>query len=179
MSTHEAREQYHLDTAIGSGVMERLVLHTPRLHLTVETTEMTLARIDAMSPEDRAQVSPEWLAQLRASVSSPWTHGFAMAERATGAAVGSCGFKGPPDAEGAVEIAYGLDPAFQGRGYAKEAAAALVEFALQDDRVRVVRAHTLPEKGPSGSVLTANGFQCLGQVIDPEDGLVWRWERRR
>ena len=145
----------------------------------METTETTLARIDAMSPEDRAQVSPDWLAQLLASVPSPWTHGFAMAERDSGLAVGSCGFKGPPDAEGAVEIAYGLDPAFQGRGYAKEAAAALVRFALQDDRVNVVRAHTLPEKNPSGSVLTANAFECLGEVIDPEDGLVWRWERRR
>jgi RimJ/RimL family protein N-acetyltransferase len=158
--------------------MSAVVLHTPRLRLTVETTEATLARIDGMSPEDRAQVSPDWLARLRASVPSPWTHGFAMEELATGATVGACAFKGPPDADGAVEIAYGVDPAFQGRGYAKEAAAALVEFALRDERVRVVRAHTLPENGPSQGVLTANGFECLGEVIDPEDGLVWRWELR-
>lgn len=24
----------------------------------------------------------------------------------------------------------------------------------------------------------ANGFERVGEVIDPEDGLVWRWERR-
>ena len=159
--------------------MSAFVLRTPRLRLTVEPTEATIARIDAMSPEDRAQVSPDWLARLRASVPSPWTHGFAMEELATGAAVGTCAFKGPPDADGAVEIAYGVDPAFQRRGFAKEAAAALVEFALEDARVRIVRAHTLPDNGPSGSVLAANGFECLGEVIDPEDGLVWRWELRR
>lgn len=156
-----------------------LVLDTPRLRLTVWTTEATLARIDAMSPEDRAQVSPDWLDQLRASAPSPWTHGFAIEERATAASVGNCGFKGPPDDDGVVEMAYGLDQAFQGRGYAKEAAAALVEFALQDGRVRIVRAHTLPAQGPSPSVLRANGFEHLGEVIDPEDGLVWRWELRR
>ena len=155
-----------------------LVLHTARLELVIQSTEATLARIDAMSPEDRAQVSPEWLARLRATEPSPWTHGFAMVERETSAAIGSCGFKGPPGPDGAVEIAYGVDPAFQGRGYAKEAAAALVEFARRDDRVKLVCAHTLPTNGPSPSVLVANGFERVGEVVDPEDGLVWRWELR-
>jgi len=160
-------------------IVPPFVLHTSRLRLTVQTTEATLARLDALSPEDRAQVSPEWLARLRASAPSPWTHGFTMEEHAAATAIGNCGFKGPPDADGVVEIAYGVDPAFQGRGYAKEAAAALVEFALQDERVRIVRAHTLPAHGPSPSVLAANGFEHLGEVMDPEDGLVWRWELRR
>lgn len=75
--------------------------------------------------------------------------------------------------------AYVVDPEHQGRGYAKESAAALVDFAFSDDAVQIVRAHTLPEKNPSTSVLTACGFAFLGEVIDPEDGLVWRWERAR
>lgn len=158
--------------------MSTLVLETPRLQLVLQSMEATLARIDAMSPEDRAQVSPDWLARLRASTPSPWTHGFAMIERESAAAVGSCGFKGPPGPDGAVEIAYGVEPAFQGRGYAKEAAAALVSFALRDDNVRLVCAHTLPHDGPSPSVLRANGFEHVGEVVDPEDGLVWRWELR-
>lgn len=159
-----------------SSPMSTLVLDTNRLRLVLETTDAVLARIDALSPEDRAQVSPDWMAQMRRSVPSAWTHGFAIVERATDAAVGSAGYKGPP-ADGVVEIAYAVNPAYQGRGYAKESAAALADFALSNDEVRIVRAHTLPHKNPSTSVLTACGFEFLGEVVDPEDGLVWRWER--
>jgi [ribosomal protein S5]-alanine N-acetyltransferase len=157
-----------------------LVIDTARLQLVLDSTDAVLARIDAMSPADRAEVSPEWVARLRASAPSAWTHGFRAVERATNTAVGSCAFKGPPDADGVVEIAYGIDPAHRGRGYAKEAAAALVEFALSADAsARRVIAHTRPENGPSPSVLRHSGFVCLGVFDDPEDGLVWRWEFRR
>ena len=101
--------------------------------------------VDAVEPApDRAEVSPDWLARMRAAEPSAWTHGFEMVEAATGATVGSCGFKGPPDAQGVVEIAYAVDPDYRGRGYAKESAAALVEFAFGAG-ARVVRAHTKPE----------------------------------
>jgi len=103
---------------------------------------------------------------------------FAAIDRATGEAVGSCAFKGPPT-DGVVEIAYGIDPQHRGRGYATEAAEALTRFALADDRVRLVRAHTLPEVSASTRVLTKCGFRHVGEVLDPEDGPVWRWERDR
>jgi RimJ/RimL family protein N-acetyltransferase len=152
-------------------------LQTARLRLDLESTEEVLARIDAMSPADRAEVSPAWLARIRTAAPSPWTHGFRLVERATGSVVGACGYKGPPDAEAAVEIAYGVNPEYQGRGYAKEAAAALAELAFGAG-ARVVRAHTRPENGASARVLEACGFQRVGEVVDPEDGLVWRWEVR-
>lgn len=84
-------------------------------------------------------------------------------------------FKGPPDADGMVEIAYGIVPAYQGQGYATEAAAALVAFAFESGRVRLVRAHTLAANHASNHVLTKCGFASIGEVMDPEDGLVWRW----
>ena len=152
-----------------------LVLETPRLRLVLESTEAVLARIDRLSQADRAEVSPVWLARMRAAPPSPWTHGFAIVDQASGSAIGSCGFKGPPDDDGVAEIAYGIDEEHRGRGYAKEAAAALVKFALGAG-TRVVRAHTKPENGPSASVLTSCGFVPRGDVMDPEDGLVRRWE---
>jgi RimJ/RimL family protein N-acetyltransferase len=102
-----------------------------------------------------------------------------MMLRETEREVGRCGFKGPPDASGMVEIAYGMNPEDQGCGYATEAAAALVSYAFDDEKVRVVRAHTLPELNASGRVLSKCGFRQMGEVMDPEDGLVWRWERER
>ena len=133
-----------------------------------------------MAPADRAQVSADWLARLHASTTSdPWTHGFSIVHRETGTTIGSCGFKGPPGTDGVVEIAYGVDPDQQGKGYATEAADALVDFAFGNANVDVVCAHTLPEANASTRVLTKCGFRFTGEVIDPEDGLVWRWEKRR
>jgi RimJ/RimL family protein N-acetyltransferase len=126
------------------------------------------------------EVSPAWLAELRASTTAdPWVHGFAVVHRERGSVIGSAGYKGPPDDEGMVEIAYGIVPAFQGRGYATEAAHALMEFAFDSGRVRLVRAHTAPTPNASTRVLAKCGFTHIGEVEDPEDGRVWRWERTR
>ena len=153
-------------------------LLTERLALELESTEAVLARIAAMPAADQAEVSSAWLAQLRAApVPTLWTHGVALVERATGVLVGSAGFRGPPDTDGVVELAYGLAPAYQGRGYAREAARALTTYALGPGGVRCVRAHTRTNDGASARVLTACGFTPVGEVHDPEDGLVHRWER--
>jgi len=123
-------------------------------------------------------LSPEWLAALRRSTGTdPWRHGFFVVQREHKSIIGTAGFKGPPGSEGTVEIAYGIVPAFEGQGYATEAAGALVGFALANAQVRMVRAHTLPEANASSSVLRKCGFRYAGEVVDPEDGPVWRWER--
>jgi RimJ/RimL family protein N-acetyltransferase len=125
-------------------------------------------------------VSPDWLAALRVSPDpDPWLHGFFLVHRGIGAAIGSAGFKGPPDSTGTVEIAYGIAPTLEGQGYATEAAAALVAYAFDTPRVEVVRAHTLPTANASTRVLAKCGFGQVGTVVDPEDGTVWRWERTR
>ena len=152
---------------------------TKSLHLVLQTREGTRAYVEHMPPDERAQVSPAWLAQLdRSSDIDPWVHGFVLVSRDTGNAVGKCGFKGPPDADGMVEIAYGVDAEHQGKGYATEAAEALVRYAFEQGPARIVRAHTLPEPNASTRVLIKCGFRQIGEVIDPDDGLVWRWERK-
>jgi RimJ/RimL family protein N-acetyltransferase len=126
----------------------------------------------------RPQISPEWLARLRAAAApDPWQHGFFLAERTRREVIGMAGFKGPPDGDGVVEIAYGVVPSVEGRGYATEAARALVRYAAAEPRVRTIRAHTLPEPNASTRVLRKCGFVHIGEVIDPDDGPVWRWER--
>jgi ribosomal-protein-alanine N-acetyltransferase len=124
------------------------------------------------------EISPVWLAKLRIAKSAdPWVHGFVIVERESNLAIGTCGFKGPPDHEGMVEIAYGVVPAYRGKGYATEAAEALVKFALGSGQVQLVRAHTFPSNDASMRVLEKCGFKRLREVIDPEDGRVWRFER--
>lgn len=90
--------------------------------------------------------------------------------------VGTCAFKRAPAADGAVEIAYFTFPAFEGRGYATAMAAAMSEIA-HDAGAELVVAHTLPEVNASNRALRRNGFAFAGEVVDPEDGPVWRWEK--
>ena|SRR5688572_26465633 len=125
-----------------------------------------------------ADVSPDWIAALRSSSGAdPWRYGFFVVHRESRTVIGSAGFKGPPDDTGAVEIAYGVVPSFEGRGYATEAAGALVHFAFANEGVQMVRAHTLPQPNASTRVLLKCGFRHVGTVVDPDDGPVWRWER--
>jgi len=126
------------------------------------------------------EVSAEWLAALRtSSEADPWRYGFFLVLRESGEAIGAAGFKGPPNEDGIVEIAYGVAPSFEGRGFATEAAGALMAFAFDVPHVELVRAHTLPAANASTRVLAKCGFRHVGEVIDPDDGLVWRWERAR
>jgi len=152
-------------------------LLTKTLRLVPQTREEARKQIEQMPPHEKAEVSAAWLALLDgSSLADPWIHGFVLVHRTSGVVVGKCGFKGPPGADGTVEIAYGVAPEHQGKGYATEAAAALVSYAFSHGQVRLVRAHTLPGPNASTRVLMKCGFQRVGEVIDPEDGLVWRWE---
>ncbi|MGZ8997337.1 MAG: GNAT family N-acetyltransferase [Allosphingosinicella sp.] len=91
--------------------------------------------------------------------------------------VGTCAFKSAPNEAGEVEIAYMTFPDFERRGYATAMAAELTRIALEAGAPMVI-AHTLPEESASTRVLRRDGFSHAGEVTDPEDGLVWRWERR-
>jgi [ribosomal protein S5]-alanine N-acetyltransferase len=93
--------------------------------------------------------------------------------------VGTCAFKDPPTSRGAVEIAYFTFPPCEGKGYASAMARALVDIAFAQNQIRRVIAHTRPENNASTRILTKLGFKRTRQVNDPEDGLVWRWEKRR
>jgi [ribosomal protein S5]-alanine N-acetyltransferase len=153
-------------------------LVTKHLQLVLQGPEEARAMLAAMTPEDRAQVSPDWVARIEtASTANPWLHGFAVTLRDGDAVVGSAGFKAAPTEDGMVEIAYGIAPEHRGKGFATETAEALTLYAFRSGLVRLVRAHTLPEPNASTRVLTKCGFEKIGEVIDPEDGLVWRWEK--
>lgn len=88
--------------------------------------------------------------------------------------IGTCGFKGKPGEDNAVEIGYEINPRYQGQGFATEAARALTGFAFSR-QIGTVLAHTLPNENPSTGVLKKCGFAFVKEVIDPDDGPVWQW----
>jgi [ribosomal protein S5]-alanine N-acetyltransferase len=110
----------------------------------------------------------------RNGAASPWRGYIAITDE--DGVIGTCGFKGPPK-DGAAEIAYFTFPPFAGRGFAKQMARKLEESAMRTGALKMLIAHTLPEANASTAILKGMGFRNIGEVIDPEDGKVWRWEK--
>jgi len=89
---------------------------------------------------------------------------------------GAGGYKGPPDAAGAVELGYAVVEDRRRRGYASEAVRGLLARAFGDARVTHVVAHTLPELAPSIGVLRVTGFEFVGKGNDPHEPDAIRFE---
>jgi ribosomal-protein-alanine N-acetyltransferase len=122
--------------------------------------------------------SADFMARLRtATAPDPWNFGFAVVHKIDNRMIGFGSFTGPPNSDGEIEIAYGIAPDYQNKGYATEVAALLIDFAGRDARVKTICAHTLPDQNASTRVLEKCGFKKTGEVIDSENNLVWRWER--
>jgi RimJ/RimL family protein N-acetyltransferase len=115
-----------------------------------------------------------WLWEIRAEqvrrdpAAADWV---ARAAVIDGVVVGHAGFHGPPDADGMVEVAYSVDPAFRRRGYATAMLAAAIAWASADPAVRTVRASVSPDNAASLATLRPFGFVEVGEQWDEDDGL--------
>jgi ribosomal-protein-alanine N-acetyltransferase len=76
--------------------------------------------------------------------------------------VGSLVYKGAPDDGGIVEIAYGIEEASQGQGYATEGVAASIAWALAEGGARAVHASTFAWHRASVRVLEKVGMTRIG-----------------
>jgi RimJ/RimL family protein N-acetyltransferase len=85
-------------------------------------------------------------------------------------AAGHCGFHGPPEVIGRAEIGYTVFTKFRGKGFAKEAARALVDWAF-DQGEKQVFASVSPDNAPSLAVVKSLGFRQVGTQEDEVDGL--------
>jgi RimJ/RimL family protein N-acetyltransferase len=161
-------------------------IRTPRLELVPATPELLRTELrgrDALEEALGARVPPDWppelydrdaaeytLARLEAGPEQLgwWLHYFVLRPAAGEPAVlvGVGGYKGPPSADGTVEVGYGVLPAFRRRGYASEATRAMVERAFAHPAVTRVVAHTLPELVPSIGVLERCGFRPMAQSLE-------------
>jgi RimJ/RimL family protein N-acetyltransferase len=99
--------------------------------------------------------------------------------REDGVYVGGCGFASPPR-DGEVEIAYFTFPQHEGKGVATRMASELLRMTRPHagPALRYV-AHTLPQAGASTAILRKLGFQMVGSIQHPEDGVVWKWREAK
>jgi ribosomal-protein-alanine N-acetyltransferase len=106
-------------------------------------------------------------------VAGQWTAGewgpLQVCRRGDGLAIGGVGCKGEPDADGRVEIGYGIAESARGCGYATEAVLGLLGWLREQD-VREVIAEC--DEGNSASIAVLRG--CGFVETSRDDGLV-RW----
>lgn len=100
---------------------------------------------------------------------------FVAVERATGEAVGQVGTSGTVDADGTVEIGYGINPSRRRAGFATEAVAAVTTHLLDRRGINRVTARTAVGNLASRRVLETNGFRA-SESPPEQDGLLL-WER--
>jgi ribosomal-protein-alanine N-acetyltransferase len=89
--------------------------------------------------------------------------------------IGHAGFHGPPGinglrAEDAVEVGYTIFEPYRGRGYATEAARALMGWARDEHGIRRFIASVAPGNEPSLAIVRKLGFVQTGTQWDEEDG---------
>ncbi len=106
-------------------------------------------------PLEKLRLDPEaWLWGARVLVTRP--------EEDEPLVVGSVVLNGRPNADGIVEVAYGVDEKFQGRGYATEGTRAVVQWALEQRDVARVQACTFQWHRSSQRVLEKVGMRHVG-----------------
>lgn len=97
-----------------------------------------------------------------------------MIERERNTVVGDIGFLAPPDGAGEMEMGYSVVPSRRRRGYATEAAGALVGWALHQPGVAAIVAGTDPDNVVSQRVLQRAGFE---RTASTPTEVRWRRER--
>ena len=150
--------------------------------LTVEWAEALADSDDRFTDCCGISVAPGWIgfAEMRPGLVDAATveqgHGWGpnLVFDDDGALVGFAGWKGVP-VVGAAELGYAVAPAYRGRGIATAVVRELVGRARAKG-LWAVAAHTLGEESASTVVLKRCGFRKVAELVDPEDGPVWRWE---
>jgi RimJ/RimL family protein N-acetyltransferase len=91
--------------------------------------------------------------------------------------IGFIGFHTRPGAEylnayapNSVEFGYTIFPEYRGKGYASEAAQALMDWATREHDVRRFVVSISPTNRPSLRIAQKFGFHKVGSFSDPEEG---------
>jgi RimJ/RimL family protein N-acetyltransferase len=169
-------------------------LVTPRLRLvpvTLPTVEAVLARdrrrceelVGARFPDDWpnddlvARAFPYSLAAIRAAPDVRlWGDSLVLAKDEP-RVIGSVVFHGRPD-DGVAEVGYGIEHGSRGQGFAAEATAACVAWALGDGGIAAVQATTFPWHAASLGVIRKLGMTHVGHRHHDMLGELLVFERR-
>jgi len=123
-------------------------------------------------PGDVAYFSMRRNQVLRDASWAPWSQR-AIVLRDENVMIGTATFHGPPGVDdtstpGAAEAGYEVFPAYRGRGFATEAARALIDWAHREHAVSHFISSVAPENLLSRRVNEKLGFVPTGRIVDGE-----------
>jgi ribosomal-protein-alanine N-acetyltransferase len=161
-----------------------LVLLTPAFMRAVADGDWVAAHRaqDFALPEDWGSPSMlKWVGRRLAQVeddppAAPWLMRL-LVRRDDARVVGHITFHAPPDPAGRAELGYAVYVPYRRRGYATEAAVAMMAWATARGARRFVLSIS-PDNAPSLALAARLGFVRTGTQIDEEDGEEWVFERR-
>ena len=140
-----------------------MIIETKRLRLYTASRDEMLRYIAEQS-DDILKTAYQEMLQGCLDHPDQWEwYSIWMIELKDGTHVGDLCFKGF-NADGSVEIGYGIKKEQQGKGYATEAVNAAVIWALQQPGVTRVEAETEPDNSASQRVLEKCGFVPSGII---------------
>jgi RimJ/RimL family protein N-acetyltransferase len=166
------------------------MLRTPRLHLiqaTIASLRAELAGRAHLARELDIAVPESWppelydeaairftLDRLECEPREEWWWLYYVAElhlpHGGARLVGVAGYKGPVNAEGSVEVGYGILPEYRRQRMAYEATQALIDRAFGRAEVKRVVAETYPHLIASIAVMIPCGMSLIGE--GSEEGVV-------
>lgn len=165
---------------------ERIILRKPRGEdlepLIVSWSDPEMTRFTGLRTDVRSFVA-EMIADARAKepgagdARSPW-YQFIVERRSDGAMIGDLGAGFGLPGERQVELGYRIHPEAQGRGFAREAVAALIDYLIERHAVHRIVAIAASGNERSKRLLAALGFRheghfrrsflCHGEWLDDD-----------
>lgn len=97
---------------------------------------------------------------LRDDTEIYWFTNWVVIERKTQKVIGDFCFYDYPDAQGLVELGYGMYPAHQNKGFMSELMQGIIEWVKKQEHVRYIRARTEQTNLASVKLLSKSGFMC-------------------
>lgn len=128
----------------------------------------TMRYIGDCRPWESVARAHAWLVRVRSSYAERGYGPWAVAERATGRVVGSCGFSFLPNL-GELDFGYVFARDTWGKGYATEAARACLRYGFEELGFEEIPASVDPGHGASRRVLEKLGFEFRGLKRDEGD----------
>ena len=145
---------------------ESALLITDQLGQTALSVAIGAKVPSSWPPEHHDKDVIDWLLQTTKTLDPTdlWRM-FYMVLRAPRTVVGTCGFRGPPDLQGVVEVGYSVLPEFRCSGLASEAVTQLIDAAFDRGALEVV-AETYPTLTASLRVMHKCGMTLIGNGAD-------------
>lgn len=136
--------------------------------------DMGLITNESWPTGDTMDILPVLKAQLKNTRTITGFEIWAIVKEESSIIIGDIGFKGQPNEKGVVEIGYGLVKEERKKGYGSEAVKAMVEWALNNEKVQCIKADCLINNIPSIKIL-----EKVGMIEIMRDNDLIYWELRK